>query len=93
MAASPCLRDLRCSRCEPLCEWPYLGRETLRATRTHQVCMTCHWFRHHEGPEGIPLLSCQLRQALNAHGDHLTHRCPKWSQLLHHRLGWCPEAA
>jgi hypothetical protein len=29
--------------------------------------MTCHFFRHHPGSNGIPLLSCQLHQGLIAH--------------------------
>ncbi|MEY4807555.1 MAG: hypothetical protein RLZZ206_1944 [Cyanobacteriota bacterium] len=37
--------------------------------------MTCHFFRHHPGPNCIPLLTCHLHQGLIAHGEHLTHRC------------------
>jgi len=31
--------------------------------------MTCHFFRHHPGPTGIPLLSCQLDQGLIAYNS------------------------
>jgi hypothetical protein len=40
------------------CEaWPYLDQDVLRPSRSRKVCMTCH-FRHHAGPECIPLLTC-----------------------------------
>jgi hypothetical protein len=50
------------------------GFPVLRSSRSRQVCMTCHFFRHHPGPNGIPLLICHLHQGLIAHGEHLTHR-------------------
>jgi len=39
-------------------EWPYLDEEVLVARRSRKVCMTCHWFRHHSGVNGIPVLTC-----------------------------------
>jgi hypothetical protein len=54
----------------PVEEWPYLDEGTLLKTRSSRVCMTCHWFRHHAGVNCIPLLTCQLHQALIAHGEH-----------------------
>jgi hypothetical protein len=29
--------------------------------------MTCHFFRHHPGPNCIPLLTCHLHQGLARH--------------------------
>jgi hypothetical protein len=40
-----------------------LDQDVLRTSRSHQGCMTCHLFRHHPGPDGIPLLTCH-RMAL-----------------------------
>ncbi len=73
-------------------EWPYLDQELLLSSRSHRVCMTCHWFRHHAGPHCIPLLTCQLHRGLIAHGEHLTRRCPGWTDDLSRRRGWAPEA-
>ena len=42
------------------------------ASRSSKVCLTCHFFRHHAGVNGIPLLTSQLHQGLLAHGEHLT---------------------
>jgi hypothetical protein len=81
------------SREEPIEEWPYLEQDVLTSTRSARVCLSCHWFRHHAGPNCIPLLSCQLHQGLVAHGEHLTHRCHGWTPQHHERLGWCPEVA
>ncbi|MCX5959271.1 MAG: hypothetical protein NT053_05335 [Cyanobacteria bacterium] len=39
----------------------------LRSNRIRQVYMTCRFLPHHPGPNGIPLLSCQLDQGLIAH--------------------------
>jgi hypothetical protein len=50
------------------------GFPVLRSSRSRQACMTCHFFRHHPGLNGIPLLTCHLHQGLHAHGEHLTHR-------------------
>jgi hypothetical protein len=30
----------------------------LLKTRSRKVCMTCRWFRHHAGVNGIPVLTC-----------------------------------
>jgi hypothetical protein len=49
------------------CEaWSYLDQGMLRPSRSRKVCMTCHWFRRHAGPECIPVLTCQLHQGLIA---------------------------
>jgi hypothetical protein len=85
--------QLEPSRIEPLDDWPWLGSDVLKPARSRQVCMTCHWFRHHAASSGIPLLTCQRHQALLAHGDHLTHRCPGWTDDLHRQRGWAPEVA
>jgi hypothetical protein len=63
-------------------EWPYLDQDVLVSTRSRKVCMTCHWFRHHAGPECIPLLTCQLHQGLLAQGEHLTSCCQGWTDDL-----------
>ena len=42
---------------QPIEEWPYRDQEVLLRTRSRKVCMTCHWFRHHAGPNCIPLLA------------------------------------
>jgi len=74
-------------------EWPYLDQDLLVTTRSRKVCMTCHWFRHHAGPNCIPLLTCQLHHGLIAQGDHLTHRCQGWTDDLARLQGWAPEGA
>ena len=71
----------------PIEEWPYFDEAVLLKTRSRQVCMTCHWFRHHAGVNCIPLLACQLHQGLIAHGEHLTLRYDRWSQALEVTLG------
>ncbi|QBE68654.1 hypothetical protein SynWH8101_1066 [Synechococcus sp. WH 8101] len=74
------------------CEgWPYLPPELLRPSRSRQVCMTCHWFRHHAGASCITLLCCQLHQGLIAQGEHLSRRCHGWSEAQALRQGWAPE--
>lgn len=87
------LSRLQGSREEPIEDWPYLDQEMLEPTRSRMVCMTCHWFRHHVVPNGIPMLTCQLHQGLIAHGDHLIHRCAGWTDDLRNQTGWCPEVA
>ena len=62
-------------RLEAIEDWPWLDQDVLRTRRSRQVCMTCHFFRLHPEPDGIPLLACQLHQGLIAHGEHLTRRC------------------
>lgn len=52
----------------PIEEWPYLDEDVLLKTRSRKVCMTCYWFRHHAGPNCIPVLTCQLHQGLLATG-------------------------
>lgn len=74
-------------------EWPYLDEGVLRPSRSRQVCMTCHFFRHHAGANCIPLLTCQLHQGLLAQGDHLTRRCQGWTDDLARQKGWAPEVA
>ena len=49
----------------PIEEWPFLDEGVLLKTRSRQVCMTCHFFRHHPGPNCIPLLACHLHQRLD----------------------------
>jgi hypothetical protein len=61
-------------------ELPMLDQDVLRTSRSPQVCMTCHSFRHHPGPDGIPLLTCRRHQGLIAHGEHLTRRCSGWME-------------
>ena len=77
----------------PIDSWPYLDEEVLLSSSSRQVCITCHWFSHHAGVNCIPLLTCQLHEGLISHGDHLTHRCPRWTQDLAAQRGWAPEAA
>ena len=81
------------SRDEAIEDWPWLNQEVLRTSRSNQACMTCHFFRHHPGPDSIPLLTCQQHQGLIAHGDHLTSRCQGWTEDLHRHRGWEPEVA
>ena len=76
------------SRLDAIEDWPWLDREVLHTSRSHQVCMTCHFFRHHPGANGIPLLTCHLHQGLIDHGEHLTHRCRGWMEDLHRQLDW-----
>ena len=73
--------------------WPYLDGEVLLSSRSRKVCITCHWFRHHAGVNCIPLLTCQLHEGLISHGDHLTHRCQSWTEVLTAQRGWAPEVA
>ncbi|MFM9088834.1 MAG: galactose oxidase [Cyanobium sp.] len=84
---------LQPARQEPVEGWPWLDQQVLMRSRSRQVCMTCHFFRHHPGPECIPLLTCHLQQGLIAYGEHLTHRCSGWSEDLHRQRGWAPEVA
>ena len=87
------LSRLQSSRDEAIEGWPWLDQDVLRKSRSRQVCMTCHFFRHHPGPDCIPLLACHLRQGLIAHGEHLTHRCSGWTEEIHRQRGWAPEVA
>ena len=77
----------------PIEAWPYLDQEVLLSSRSRQVCITCHWFRHHAGVNCISLLTCQLHEGLISHGDHLTHRCTRWTQDLAAQRGWALEVA
>ena len=81
------------SRLDGIENWPWLDHGVLNASRSGQVCMTCHFFRHHPGANGIPLLSCHLHQGLIDHGEHLTQRCSGWTEELHRHRGWTPEVA
>ena len=58
------LSGLQPSRDEAIEEWPWLDEAVLRSSRSRQVCMTCHFFRHHPGPNCIPQLACHLHQGL-----------------------------
>jgi hypothetical protein len=87
------LSRLQPSRTEEIEAWPYLDEGVLLKTRSRKVCMTCHWFRHHAGVNGIPLLTCQLHQGLIAHGEHLTSRCQGWTDDMVRQRGWAPEVA
>ena len=87
------LSRLQPSRPEPIEQWPWLDQDVLIPSRSRQVCLTCHFFRHHPAPGCIPLLTCQLHQGLIAHGEHITHRCPGWTENLHRQRGWAPEVA
>jgi hypothetical protein len=77
----------------PIEDWPYLDSEVLVKTRSRKVCMTCHFFRHHPGPECIPPLTCHLHQGLIAHGEHLAASCSGWTEDSHRQRGWAPEVA
>jgi hypothetical protein len=87
------LSRLQPSLDEEIEDWPWLDQDVLRKSRSRQVCMTCHCFRHHPGPNCIPLLTCHLHQGLIAHGEHLSHRCSGWTEDLHRQRGWAPEVA
>ena len=87
------LSHLEPSRKEEIEDWPWLDKAVLRPSRSRQVCMTCHFFRHHPGPECIPLLTCHLNQRLIAHGEHLTSRCQGWTDDMVSQRGWAPEVA
>jgi hypothetical protein len=75
------------SRDEAIEDWPWLDQEMLHRSRSHQVCMTCHFLRHHPGPDSFPLLTCHLHQGLIAHGEHLSRRCSSWMENLHRQRG------
>ena len=87
------LSPLQHSRSEEIEHWPWLDQDLLRSSRSHQVCMTCHFFRHHAGVNCIPVLACHLHQGLIAHGEHLSSRCHGWTEEQHSRRGWAPEVA
>ena len=87
------LSRLEPCRIDAIEDWPWLDQQVLHTSRSHQVCMTCHFFRHHPGPNSIPLLTCHLHQGLIAQGEHLTHRCSGWTEDLHRHRGWAPEVA
>ncbi len=84
------LSRLQPSRDEAIEDWPWLDQDVLRSSRSRQVCMTCHFFRHHPGPNCILLLTCHLHQGLIAHGEHLTHRCSGWTEEIHRQWGRAP---
>jgi hypothetical protein len=94
MSASRSWPPLPAARLDvPVEEWPYLDQAVLLRSRSGQVCMTCHWFRHHAGVSCIPVLVCQLHQGLVAHGEHLTSRCQGWTDTMVRQKGWAPEAS
>ena len=45
------LSRLQPSRIDAIEDWPWLDQDVLRSSRSRQVCMTCHFFRHHPGPD------------------------------------------
>ena len=63
------LSRLQPSRIDAIEDWPWLNLDVLHSSRSRQVCMTCHFFRHHPGPNCIPLLTCHLHQGLIASGN------------------------
>jgi hypothetical protein len=81
------------SRLDAIEDWPWLDQEVHHTSCSHQVCMTCHFFRHHPGPNGIPLLTCHLHQGLIAHGEHLTRSCSGWTRNRYRQWDWEPEVA
>ena len=88
------LSSLQPSRSEEIEDWPWLDQAVLRRGRSRQVCLTCHFFRHHPGPECIPLLTCHLHQGLIVHGQHLSQCCSAWTtQDLQRRHGGMPPRA
>jgi len=62
-------------------------------SRSCQVCTTRHCFRNQAGLNFIPLLTWQLKEGLISNGDHLSYRCPHWTQDLAAQRAWAPEAA
>jgi hypothetical protein len=87
------LSRLQPSRLEAIGDWPWLDQVVLHTSRSHQVCMTCHFFRHHPGANGIPLLTCHRHQALIAHGEHLSRSCSGWTANRRRQREWEPEVA
>ena len=81
------------SRLKAIEDWLGLDHELLHNSRSHQVCMTCHFFRHHPGANGIPLLTCHLHQALISHGEHLSRSCSGWTANRRRQRDWEPEVA
>jgi hypothetical protein len=75
----------------PVEEWPHLDSEVLVKTHSRKVCKSCYWFRHHAGVNCIPVLTCQLHQALVAQGEHLTSRCQGWTDNMVRQKDWAPE--
>jgi hypothetical protein len=51
------LPSLEPTRDEEIEDWPWLDQDVFRSTRSRQVCITCHFFRHHPGLNCIPLLN------------------------------------
>jgi hypothetical protein len=65
---------LQPSRIDAIEHWPWLDQEVLRTSRSRQVCMTCHFFRHHPGPNCCIGASCRpirpgWNQQLNGGAD------------------------
>ncbi len=48
------LSRLQPSRKEEIEDWPWLDQAVLRASRSRQVCMTCHFFRNQPGARVHP---------------------------------------
>jgi hypothetical protein len=82
---------LQASSDEAIEDWPWLDQEVLRPCRSRQVCMTYQFFRHHPGPNCIPLRTCHLPQGLIADGEHLTHRYQGWTHDMVRQRGWAPR--
>ena len=66
------LSRLEPCRIDAIEDWPWLDQQVLRTSRSHQVCMTCHFCRPHPGPRGCLLLACHLRQGRGARGGGLS---------------------
>ena len=86
LAPPPRIR-LRAALQESVGEWPFLDQPRLVPSRSRWVCLTCHWFRHRAGADGIPLLTCQLHRGLITHGEHLTRCCTCWTDATAHVCG------
>jgi hypothetical protein len=72
------LARLEPSRIDAIEDWRWLDQDMLRSSRSRQICMTCHFFRHHPGPNCNPLP---------------TRRCSSWIEDLQRYRGWPPEVA
>ncbi len=84
-------RCIQATRPEELKEWSFLDGAVLHPSRSHKVCLGCHWFRHHEGLNCISLLASQLHKGLLVQGDRLTRSSQGWTDDLVLQKGWAPE--
>ena len=67
--------------------------DTLKPSRSGEVCMTCNHFRYAVGKNCQTLLTCPIHQPLIPHGEHLNCNCPHWIMRREHETGRAPEAA